>query len=208
MSGANPTLQGLLADFGASLLAGVHTALPGVVVAYTPATGKASIQPAVPGVYIDPDLGRLPSPLPILPSVPILWPGCGAGGITFPLVAGDSVLVVVAERSTDGWRNDGSVGAPPQDARRFDLSDAFAIPFCRVPSATGYGVGAVLEASTIQLGNNTAVLAVLLASLNSALGLALTEMQAAIGAPAGPNLTALLNGLAAGTYNSTTTKAL
>jgi hypothetical protein len=166
MTEGNPTLPYAIANAVAKALGGVHVAVPGTVLTYDPATGTATVQPAIPGAYIDALTGlRLPNIYPPVPSVPVLWPGCAAGSLTFPLVAGDTVLLVCADRSTDGWRNDGSIGVPPVDARRFDLSDSFAIPFMRIPSATGYGAGAVLESASVQLGNSTAVDFVALASL-------------------------------------------
>jgi Phage protein Gp138 N-terminal domain len=47
--------------------------------------------------------------------------------VTFPIGAGDEVLVVFGERCIDGWWQTGKV-SPQTEIRMHDLSDGFAIP--------------------------------------------------------------------------------
>jgi hypothetical protein len=47
--------------------------------------------------------------------------------ITFPLVAGDEVSLFFIERSIDNWLTQGGIQSP-NDTRKFDLSDAYAVP--------------------------------------------------------------------------------
>lgn len=99
-------------------LCNVHTALPGIVVDYDPVTNKATIQPALNKNYSS---GVIP--MPILENVPIMFPNF----IKFPVVEGDYVLLIFAERSLDLWLSVGGQ-VTPTDPRKFDLSDAIAIP--------------------------------------------------------------------------------
>jgi len=55
-----------------------------------------------------------------------VWPRAGGFALTFPIAAGDEVLVVFASRCIDSWWQSGGVGAPAE-ARMHDLSDGFAI---------------------------------------------------------------------------------
>jgi hypothetical protein len=152
----------------------VHTSFPATVVAYDPTTQKATVQPALRSRIDDPLLDRERpelTPPPPINNVPVVWPS--GGGVASPwslhgpLAPGDPVTVLVAERSTDEWRTLGAVDNTPLDARRFDLSDAVAIPGGRSfnPSApTGpLGVGAVdpvaavLAGTLVKLGGSTAI---------------------------------------------------
>jgi len=158
-------------------LAEVHTAFPAVVVSYDRTTQKATVQPCVAGRYLDDD-GELQSEVyPPLPNLPVAFPSATGFADTFDLTPGDSVQVVVCERSTDEWRSTGNQGIVAQDIRRFDLSDAFVIPggraFNEAIGATGYKAGArVIEAPEICLGSSGATNFVALANL------VLSELQA------------------------------
>lgn len=96
----------------------LHTALPGIVVSYDPDSNKATIQPALNKNYVT---GM--QPMPILENVPVMFPNF----IRFPVNEGDYVLLVFAERSLDLWLSVGGQ-VTPTDPRKFDLSDAIAIP--------------------------------------------------------------------------------
>lgn len=102
----------------------VHTAFPGAVVRYDAGTRRADIQPSVKrklpsGKYAD---------FPIVPDVPVLFPGTKKYTVHFPLEKDDEVLCVVMERGTDKWRDTGGAGVEETDPRRFNLMDCVAIP--------------------------------------------------------------------------------
>lgn len=105
-----------------SVLNGIHTALPGIVKSYDATTNKATIQPALNKAY-----KSGPMPMPVLENVPILFPGGANFNITFPVNVGDYVLLIFMERSIDLWLSVGGQ-VTPDDPRKFDLSDAVAIP--------------------------------------------------------------------------------
>jgi hypothetical protein len=106
----------------------VHTALAGVIKKYDPATRRADIQPSVKrklpgGKYLD---------FPVVPDVPVLFPGSKKYTLHFPLEEGDEVLLIASERGTDSWKAKGGKGIEEADPRRFDLQDCYAIPGLQV----------------------------------------------------------------------------
>lgn len=92
----------------------VNTCIRGVVVSY--ANGLATVRPNANKLFADGDS----LPYPDITNVPMRWPSFngGACGIKGPIRAGDEVLIMFDQQASDGT----------DDARRFDLSDAYAIP--------------------------------------------------------------------------------
>lgn len=109
-----------------SYAAQLWTALPGIVTAVNLAAQTVSVQPSVQGSVSSPDGSAKDVNLPVLVDVPIVWPKAGGFALTFPVKAGDEVLVVFASRCIDSWWQSGGVGAQAE-ARMHDLSDGFAI---------------------------------------------------------------------------------
>lgn len=108
--------------------AGIWTALPAVVTSVNLTSGTLEAQPTVQGKFTDPDTGVVSNvTLPLLLDVLIVFPHAGPFVLTFPIAAGDEVLVVFASRCIDAWWQ--SSGVQPQaDLRLHDLSDGFALP--------------------------------------------------------------------------------
>jgi hypothetical protein len=106
--------------------ANIWTAMPGIVTAVNLAAQTVSVQPAIQGVVSNPDGSTQATNLPLLVDVPIVWPRAGGFALTFPIAAGDEVLVVFGSRCIDSWWQSGGVGAQAE-ARMHDLSDGFAI---------------------------------------------------------------------------------
>ncbi|MFA4972190.1 MAG: Gp138 family membrane-puncturing spike protein [bacterium] len=96
-------------------LDGLHTSVPALVLSYLPATQQCVCQPVVAG-------------MPQLEDVPVLWPRGGLGFFHSPVLPGDAVLLVFAERDPGPWRLTGTV-QPPALLRRHGLY-AFALPGC------------------------------------------------------------------------------
>ena len=113
-------------------------ALPGIIVSYDSGTQTASVQPAVNRWVPDessPD-EDLSEPLPVLQSVPVMWPKGRNFAFAGTLSAGDPVLLVCIDRDMSGWRSSGAQ-SDPQDARLHDWSSAVAIPGL-VPATTSF----------------------------------------------------------------------
>ena len=102
------------------------TALPGSVVSFDADKVTVVVQPAIGGTVIQPDGSRKAVNLPVITDIPVCFPRGGGCTLTFPIAAGDECLIVFASRAIDAWAQSGGV-QPPSDARRHDLSDAFAI---------------------------------------------------------------------------------
>lgn len=105
------------------VLAGVNTAMPGEVVAYDASTRRADIQPAIMKKDRSGDVGARAQ----IPGVPVLFLGGGGFTQTFPVNKGDEVLLIYSQRSIDRWATIGGV-VDPRDGRKFNASDALAIP--------------------------------------------------------------------------------
>ncbi len=104
-------------NFIESRLSSVYTALPGVV---TKILGNvADVQPAVS------EMGVV---LPVLPDVPIVFPASKTAGLVFDVAVGDSVLLIFTTSSIDEWLAGSGSLADTDDPRRFDVTDAVAIP--------------------------------------------------------------------------------
>lgn len=101
----------------------IHTALPGRIESYDHEKQKADVKPLLKRVYKDGEV----LDVPVVPSVPVVFPRGNSSSLTFPLKKGDGVLLVFAERSLDKWLSEGGIVAP-DDPRKFDLTDAVAIP--------------------------------------------------------------------------------
>lgn len=106
------------------ILGGVHTAFPAIVQSFDPTTLRCEIQPCLQRRYFN---APTPSNLPVVSDVPVLFPSSGEFTIVFPLEIGSYVLAVCSERALENWIVQGGV-VDPGDPRRFDLSDAIAIP--------------------------------------------------------------------------------
>ena len=101
--------------------------IPGIVQSYNSDTNTAEIQPAIREEIVNEDNSVSYMNLPLLINVPILFPKCSNGGITFPLSQNDEVIVFFSDLSYDNFWLYGNV-QNPIEVRRHDLSDGLAIP--------------------------------------------------------------------------------
>lgn len=99
---------------------------PGIVVSFDASSCTAVIQPAVGGLKREQDGTTTPTTLPVITDVPVVFPRGGFGVITFPVAAGDEVLLVFSCRPIDAWWQSGGVQRPGF-SRMHSLSDAFAV---------------------------------------------------------------------------------
>lgn len=106
-------------------LSEINTTLPGRVVAVSADGSRVVVRPSMPkGLASGESLAA-----PDVVQVPVVWPRSQNGkvGMTMPLRPGDGVMLHFAQRSLEGWLS-GQGDAIPDDPRRFDLSDAIAVP--------------------------------------------------------------------------------
>ncbi len=109
-----------------SVVEGLWTALPAIVVSFDPAKMTISAQPTVPVRWRRPDATFVTITLPVLQDIPVVW--LGGGGVTgvFPITPKDEALLIFSSLCIDGWWSLGTV-APAPEQRRYDLSDGFAL---------------------------------------------------------------------------------
>lgn len=124
----------------------IWTALPGIVSGVDLAKQTVSVQPTVQGSVTDANGNVSNVNMPTLVDVPIVWPRAGGFALTFPIKAGDEVLVVFSSRCIDSWWQSGGIGAPAE-ARMHDLSDGFAV---LAPSSQSKKLSSV-SSSNVQL---------------------------------------------------------
>lgn len=170
-----PDFGDVLAEVVAFTKGTMHTCVPAQIVSYNPELQTATVKPTISGRFQDPETGALtPFPLPTIANVPVWFPRSSAGTHSFvwPLVPGDTVVLVIGDRSLDEWKSTGLPENVPADTRRFDLTDAIAFPGCSTLNApipaSGYAAGAsVLQGTDIRLGSSAASAPVVLATLLS-----------------------------------------
>ena len=101
----------------------LHTAIPAKVSKYDPSGPSVEAQPVVRKVFVE---GTELS-LPVIVSVPVVFPRSNRFHLSFPIEVGDMVLLIFAERSIEEFLQKG-VESTPQNTRVFSLTDAIAIP--------------------------------------------------------------------------------
>ncbi|WP_043614303.1 Gp138 family membrane-puncturing spike protein [Chromobacterium violaceum] len=132
-----------------SALAGVWTALPGVIQSFDPVAVTVVVQPAIQGVVRQPDGSAKAVNLPLLLDVPVVFPRGGGATLTFPILPRDECLVVFSSRCIDAWWQSGGVQIP-MEMRMHDLSDGFALPG---PFSQAQRIGGI-STSSVQLRSN------------------------------------------------------
>lgn len=100
----------------------IHTALPGEIIAFDPGSGLASAKPL--GKYTTSKGESMD--YPTVTDAPVQFPYCQTSGtgIAYPVVKGDSCLIIISEIELDEWRS----GAESEGSLQFDLSSAVVIP--------------------------------------------------------------------------------
>lgn len=154
-----PTLGGVIRGLIEEGLGDVNVAIPGRVEAFDPASARASVQPLVRRPYVTEDGTRGVERLPVIPDVPVIFPGSGPYSLRWPVAVGDTVLLVFASASLDQWLPRGGE-VDPGDDRRHALSDAVAIPGLRDfahPHSGGASKTIEFTPSEIRVGGSQAL---------------------------------------------------
>lgn len=107
----------------------------GVVQAYDPLTQTADVQPQVDDWVQQEDGTFVALPLPVVPHVPVAFPGGGGMRVTFPLKQGDTGQLVFCDLSIDEWQSAGG-HVTPGDRRRHHIADAVFYPGAHPDSAS------------------------------------------------------------------------
>lgn len=141
----NEFAQGI-EDMISNGIAGIHTACPATIVSFDAGTCVASVKPTM--TYYKSDGTTLD--YPVIIGVPVFMPKAGSSQITYPVKAGDSCLLVFAERSIDEWMGKGN--SDNHDPRRYDLTDAFCfVGMCPAQSISADNVEVINGGTKISL---------------------------------------------------------
>jgi hypothetical protein len=128
----NPTLPEVINDAVDGALAGLYMHLPARVVRYDAATQLCDAQPINKVRYQDEDGNAVIEALPVITSVPVIFPGGGDMTITFPVEVGDTVMLEFSGVSLDKWLQTATSGTlDPGNHGRHSIADAIATPGLR-----------------------------------------------------------------------------
>lgn len=190
-------LATLLARAIDARLVEVFTGAVGRVVAYDSATGRADVQPIVRAEYRAEDGSRATEDFPVIPDVPVMFPGSGGTRVKFPISVGDEVWLAFAHSSTDKWKAGLGGSGPsrtidPEDPRHHALSDVIAYPNAQATAVDASPQIEFTDGGEVHVGGSSAL------ALASALDGFMTALATAITASGdtGPgSLTALQTAL-------------
>lgn len=120
------TFESAISAFFEQKMRGLFTALPAVIVQVNDAEKQiVDVKPLVNEVFPD---WTDDQEYPTILSVPLIFPSSSTSAITFPVKAGDTVLLVFAQSCIDVFKSGDGTAQPPSDYRRFNKRDAIAIP--------------------------------------------------------------------------------
>jgi len=104
----------------------VFTAIPAKIMQVEDAEEqRVAVKPLINNVFPDWDDSV---EFPTILSVQVMFPSSSTSAFTFPINAGDTVLLVFAQSCIDVFKSGDGTTQPPSDYRRFDKRDAIAIP--------------------------------------------------------------------------------
>jgi hypothetical protein len=127
MSDLGLTRQEVLDRLRSAVMRDLRVAIPATVKRYDAATQKVDVAPQI-ADWFPSEGGDVEQAFPpVVTNVPVLFPGAGGYRITFPIAVGDTVDLLVNDRSLDAWLAQGGRQVPG-DLRRHNLSDAVALP--------------------------------------------------------------------------------
>lgn len=161
MTDTTPSMVDLILEAIDAKMIDVHTGIPCKVESYNVDKGTVNVIPQISRIIQDEDDERAVEDLPRLLNVPVVFPGAGGFSVTFPIAAGDYVLVMFCEVPVGEWL--ASEGSDPMDERRHSLAGAIAIPGIRPTSKASANATTdkiVLGGGPVYLGTKTAAEAI------------------------------------------------
>lgn len=101
----------------------VYTAIPAQVLSYDATLQEVEVQPAINELYMDGQRAIRGSKS----KVPVIFPSAGGGMLSFPIQAGDTVLLLYSMRNIDGWLLSDGGAVDPSTLRKFSENDCVAL---------------------------------------------------------------------------------
>jgi len=126
MQNCNPSLAEVIRGALEHRLGGVRVAMPARIENYDATEQTVDVQPLIKRI-VGSGSARQARSLPVVPRVPVAFPRGGGFFVSFPIQVGDTVLLIVADRSIDTWFTRGGE-VEPLDQRTHNVADAIAIP--------------------------------------------------------------------------------
>ncbi|KPH79312.1 Gp138 family membrane-puncturing spike protein [Bosea vaviloviae] len=102
------------------------TSMPARIISYDAAKQTVTAQPTVKAYVLQKDGSTKAENYPVIPDIPVQFPGGGGMLMTFPVKAGDECMLCFGSRSQDSWQQSGGDQAPI-DSGMNNLSNAFAM---------------------------------------------------------------------------------
>ena len=112
------TLYSVINGYTKHALMNTRTSFPGIIESFDEATQTAAVQPALKATMGNGDTVTLPK----LIDVPLLFPRAGGFSITFPVKAGDEVLITCCDRDFSAWLQLGGPQLP--DSKKLHAMDS------------------------------------------------------------------------------------
>lgn len=166
----------------------VFTTLPGEVQSY--AGGFADVRPCVKRPIRTESGEAREEEFPIVPSCRVLFLQAGPFAFTFPIVKGDTGLLLVSMYALAQWLENGEI-AGPKDARPHSLGSAVFLPGLSVNANKPAEVDAtdvVIEAPMMRLGAGATSFAALATLVENELNGIAASIAAGFDATTGPPL--------------------
>ena len=135
-----------------NILLSLNVCMPCVVKAYNATDNTVDVQPAIQTVLTDGSFMNLAQVF----SVPVITLGGKGLAIRFPLVAGDTGLLIVSDRDIalfmQEYKKNGFEATQPQTTRKHNLADSFFLPstFGKVDAANANGISIQNSDKSIQ----------------------------------------------------------
>jgi hypothetical protein len=197
----------------------VNTWLPGRIDSYDATKQTATVVPELTLRAPAQDGSEGAINPPKLVDVPVVFPGANGFRITFPVAAGDRVMLMFAQRSLDEWKTTAGL-QDPADERHHSLSDAVAmvglhdfvsvwtgVPSDRLTLGKDGGAQVAVGPALVELGYPSASQKALLGDLFLAdfttLIAAIASAVGGAGSPAGATAAAAAINAALATFNAT-----
>lgn len=132
-----PTMAEVILAAIESRLMEVHTGIPAKVTRYDAAKQLIDAAPLIKTRFFNENGESIVEALPVVTNVPVIFPGSGNFGMTFPVAVGETVWLAFSEASLDKWKSQGGT-VDPLDPRKHALADAVAMVGLR-PFSSPFG---------------------------------------------------------------------
>lgn len=123
-------LEQLLTVAIESRIVDMHTCYPAKITSFDPESQTCTCEILIKRIIADNQKTETSRSIPPLIDVPLLFMQTADFAITTPVKPGDECLLIFSSRDIDNWNETGR-SMEPRTRRKFNLSDAFALPMAR-----------------------------------------------------------------------------